>query len=180
MKDKEKQIEEMAKVINNSMLNYCRELAKCREVCQYSGKSCRQYTCRDYAYAETLHNEGYRKGKRFEYILEDSVVLSREEYEEYKKVADGKAIMVENITDLNKLVQFPVEYDNKKFEDISEFADYVQEQASKETVMEIINFIEGLKVPEDGRHEWRDRHNETIEKIILKLNQKFVNGVEEV
>ena len=68
-------IEEMAKVINNPMLNYCRELNKCKEVCLYRGKSCRHYTCRDYAYAEALYNAGYRK------IPENAVVLTMEEYD---------------------------------------------------------------------------------------------------
>lgn len=75
------------------------------------------------------------------YGKEDSVVLSREEYEEYKKVVDGKAIMIENITDLNRLVQFPIEYDSKIFDNIADFGNYVQEQASKETAEKILDLI---------------------------------------
>ena len=83
--------------------------------------------------AKTLIMLGYRK------IPEDSVVLEKEEYEEYKKVADGKAIMVENITDLNRLAQFPIEYDGKMFEAIDDFGNYIDEQARKETAKQILN-----------------------------------------
>ena len=70
---------------------------------------------------------GYRK------IPEDSVVFPKEEYEYYKKIVDGKAIMVENITDLNRLVQFPIEYDGKMFDAIDDFGNYIDDQARKET-----------------------------------------------
>lgn len=48
----------------------------------------------------------------------------------------------------------------------------------KETTEKIIDFIETLKVKEDGRHQWREDHNNCIDKVTLKLNQKFINGVE--
>ena len=56
--------------------------------------------------------------------------------------------------------------------------DAMLELARKEMVKEIINFIESLKVKEDGIHQWRENHNDTIDKVLLKLNGKFVNGTE--
>lgn len=54
----------------------------------------------------------------------------------------------------------------------------IVEEASKKMAEKIIAFIETLKVEEDGRHQWRDNHNDCIDRVILKLNQKFINGVE--
>ena len=113
MKDKEKQIKEMAIKLQKMV----------REV---------MHDIEDYSWKD-IAKELYKI-----IIPEDSVVLPKSEYEEYKKVVDGKAIMVENITDLNRLVQFPIEYDNKIFDDIADFGNYVQEQAQKETAEKLI------------------------------------------
>ncbi len=48
----------------------------------------------------------------------------------------------------------------------------------QETVEEILQLLEDMRVPEDGRHEWRDHHNDCIDRVIRKLNQKFVDSVE--
>lgn len=55
---------------------------------------------------------------------------------------------------------------------------YELQKVHKETAKEIIKFVETLKVDEDGRHEWRDWHNDSIDRVALKLKQKFINDVE--
>lgn len=52
------------------------------------------------------------------------------------------------------------------------------EQTREEMAREIVSFIESLKVKEDGRHQWRENYNDCIDKVILKINQKFINSVE--
>lgn len=47
------------------------------------------------------------------------------------------------------------------------------EMTRDETVKKIITFIENLKVEEDGRHYWRDHHNDTIERIVKRLKEKY-------
>ena len=115
----DEQVEEMANIISDCTWvtdeDYCDSIS-CEE-----------------CHAKRLYEKGFKK------LPEDRVVLSREEYEEYKKVADGKAIMVENITDLNKLVQFPIEYNNLKFEYMDDYSNYIQDEARKETAEKIFS-----------------------------------------
>ena len=77
MKDKEKQIEEMAKV----MYGYICKDRPCKE-CNYHGKSkiLKPY-CEYYLKAQDLYEQGYRKCK-------DSVVLSREQLAKYSEMYD--------------------------------------------------------------------------------------------
>ncbi len=83
MKDKEKQIEEMAKVLNECCNFYDKNGVhlgnKCNSHdCEYWCDT--NYICCSYNKKEAtaLYNAGYRK------TTEDSVVLSKEEYEKYK------------------------------------------------------------------------------------------------
>lgn len=129
MTDDEKKIEEMAKIINNPMLNYCRELNKCKEICQYSGKSCRQYTCRDYAYAETLHKAGYQK------LPEDSIVLTREEYEKLKNESIDKLFADEAF--FKEEFKANEEYLQKRAN--RDYIKFVKKQERKETAEKFVN-----------------------------------------
>ena len=109
----------------------------------------------------------YLVEQRYQKLTKDDVVLSKEEYEEYRKVVDGKAIMVENINDLNRLVQFPIEYDNKTFEDIADFGNYVQEQASKETAEKFVEkFENGIDKLDIILHEDNDEQYVSINQLI--------------
>lgn len=47
-----------------------------------------------------------------------------------------------------------------------------------DTAREILQYMETLKVEEDGQHQWRVEHNSCIERISCKIQQKFINGVE--
>ena len=64
-------------------------------------------------------------------------------------------------------------YEQGKFDSAQE-----KQQAVKDTAKEILQYMETLKVEEDGRHQWRDEHNSCIERISCKIQQKFINGVE--
>lgn len=81
MNEKDKMIEEMAEEINNPERNWCDLTIRCKG-CPHTGKSCKKYTCRDYAYADTLYNLGYRK------IPEGSVVLSKEQNAKWSELFD--------------------------------------------------------------------------------------------
>ena len=73
--DKQKQIEEMAKLLDG----YWSTKSKCPfdKKCPYLGGSVR-FTCNDCLRAYTIYNAGYRK------IPENAVVLTREELERHK------------------------------------------------------------------------------------------------
>ena len=43
----------------------------------------------------------------------------------------------------------------------------------QETVKEILRLLEDMRVPEDRRHEWRDRHNDTLDKCKARLIKEF-------
>ena len=103
MKDKEKQIEEMAKVIKSANEINC--IRTCDNCNYYNDDS----KCISFGQAIALYEQGYRK------LPENSVVLSREEYEKLKMLEEG------HIT----------------CEDVLEFV----EKARKETAEKIINML---------------------------------------
>jgi hypothetical protein len=43
----------------------------------------------------------------------------------------------------------------------------------QETVEEVLQLLEGMRVPEDGRHEWRDHHNDTLDRCKARIISKF-------
>ena len=47
------------------------------------------------------------------------------------------------------------------------------EKGSKETVEKCIQLLEDLRVPEDGRHEWRDHHNDCIDRCLVRFKKEF-------
>ena len=112
MKDKEKQIEEMAKIMR---LHICKD-RPCKE-CDCHGlgdKTSELYHCDCYYYAKSLVEQGYRKPH------EDSVVISKEEYQEYKN-----------------LVKLFI-YDKPIKSRVYEFIKDTKEQARKETAEKIL------------------------------------------
>jgi hypothetical protein len=42
----------------------------------------------------------------------------------------------------------------------------------QETVKKILQLLEDMRVPEDGRHEWRDRHNDTLDRCKARLTEE--------
>ena len=103
------------------------------------------------------------------------------EIEEMARVmAECEKTCDECFAEYEKLFTQPIQNGSKHCQSIR-FAQWLYNagyRQVKETIKKIIDFIESLKVPEDGRHEWRDHHNDCIDKVILKINQKFINGVE--
>ena len=138
MNDKEKQIREMAQEIRPILTNRV-DIVFIPDL--------------DKPIAEELIKQGYCKVHEDSVVNtptiqtysthdNDLVVLSRKEYENYKKIVDGKAFMIENITDLNRLVQLPIECDGKLFYDIADFGNYIDDLARKETVKEILDRVD--------------------------------------
>lgn len=78
MKNKEKQIEEMAKIV----LMNCGEC----DTCKFLGKATNNIDCIDFLLANELYEQGYRK------IDKDSVVLSTEELNEKQNEAWDRGI----------------------------------------------------------------------------------------
>ena len=117
MKDKEKQIEEMGKVMPEKIKD---PLDNSRYI--IFGKSLRREIARIY------YNAGYRK------LPEDSVVLSKKEYERLKRVKNEKDRLYEINLDLeNQLIE-------KGWTDY-EGADEIEKRASKETAEKIYTKI---------------------------------------
>ena len=77
---------------------------------------------------DDLDLENYELKKQVDELKEDNA-----------KIKQGKAIMLDGITDLNRLVQFPVGYEGKNFEDIAELGNYIQEQAIKDAAKDILD-----------------------------------------
>lgn len=46
----------------------------------------------------------------------------------------------------------------------------------KDTAKEIVRFLEKLKVKEDGKHDWRENHNDCIDKCKRRLADEY--GIE--
>ena len=107
--------------------------------------------------AKWLYDNGCR------IINEDEIYMSKEEWEQRAYINAIQNELCKKCRDMIAKETVPV---------------VMYEQARKETAKEIITFIKTLKVEEDGRHQWRDNHNDCIDKVILTLNWKFVNGVE--
>ena len=147
MKDKEKQIEEMAKC-------YCGTKYSCNKNCVVQ----KTELCEVYEICELLYEQGYRKlpensvvlstqeyfntvtkiRKEFEYEYKDKVVLSREEYENLKNQIKSLR------TELAKavcLMYTEEEFEYKVDQKIKEELDRVEKEASKETAEKILNEV---------------------------------------
>lgn len=49
----------------------------------------------------------------------------------------------------------------------------ITDQIVNKVVNDILQLLESKKVPEDGRHEWRDYRNESIEKMQESIKEKY-------
>ena len=97
--------------------------------------------------------------KNIKYIkdfLNESVILSKTDYE---LLTDIKALQLQVQDSLN----------NMDSEDITR----IEKQATKATVEKCIQILEDMRVPEDGRHEWRDRHNDTLDRVKMRFTKEF-------
>ncbi len=52
-------------------------------------------------------------------------------------------------------------------------------EGQQETVEAILQLLEDMRVPEDGRHEWRDRHNDTLDRCKARLIKEFGSKLNE-
>ena len=49
----------------------------------------------------------------------------------------------------------------------------ITDQIVNKVVKDILQLLESKKVPEDGRHEWKDYRNESIEKMQESIKEKY-------
>ena len=86
-------------------------------------------------------------------LPKDSIVLSKEEYDDmftFKTVGNGgKHCGFYNILDTVRKVE------------------------REKTAEKCLQLLESMKVHEDGRHEWRDHHNDCIDKCKAKFAKEF-------
>lgn len=97
--------------------------------------------------------------KNIKYIkdfLNENVILSRNDYE---LLTDIKALQLQVQDSLTNMTN----------EDIER----IEKQATKTAVEKCIQLLEDSRVPEDGRHEWRDHHNDCIDRCLVRLKKEF-------
>ena len=162
MKDKEKQIEEMA-VLGCKRNPQAYTADEC-EKCTFKHGSCNAYS-----HAEALYNADYRK------IDKDSVVLSREEYEKLKSLYDNQkgAYMTSNIGDLPLTV-----------EGLRKAVDEITRLNRVETELQELN-IKYYNEAKDLRREFKQASKETAKEFAEKLKvviheRDFVGGYAEI
>lgn len=136
MKDKEKQIEEMARTV------CCFPNVRCfYETC----KKCNQSSeCKIYKDCKELYEQGYRK------IPKDSVVLSREEYEKKKKhlqdVLELSNAQYEKVLEENKrlerLLNLIDDLPKENLLDVDKAIETIKQKARKETAEKILKFLD--------------------------------------
>lgn len=155
----EKQIEEMIL----DMFDYARTLVNI--------KTAKEDSVFINTYKETL--KGYAKyliNKNYCKIPEDAVVVPKDEYCYLKDMADRY--------DPFWFCAFGgCEGVCKECIDTCEMSIFVKER--KATVEKCIQLLENMKVNEDGRHEWRDHHNDCIDKCKAKLAKEFEIEIKE-
>ena len=162
MNDKEKQIEEMAKIMR---LHICKD-KPCKE-CNCHGlgnKSSTLYHCDCYYYAQSLVKQDYRK------ISKDDVVISKEEYNELINLQRTHA------EDLTNVIQ---SYEESKKEIKIEYINHIKnlektiDRQSKDLNSQADRII-------DLKRELENKSKETAEKIIKLADKKldlYKNGV---
>lgn len=91
------------------------------------------------------------------------------------KLSEGNIVILK---DDYEAMQTKIEQLTKYAENERQLREYYCNKAIKETVKRAIDFIETLRVKEDGRHQWREDHNDCIDKVIFKLNLEFMNSFE--
>ena len=144
MKDKEKQIQEIAQIVCGRSKD---------DICIIDNTSCDSSCCwaRN---AEAIYNVGYRKHPK------DSVVLSREEYERLKRVENEKDRLYEIKLDLeNQLIE-------KGWTDY-EGADEIEKRVSKETAEKI--YLQAKAIVDATKHIVQGReyiHIDALKEII--------------
>ena len=145
-----------------------------------------------------LSKEEYEKLERSNY--QEGIAEGRKELQdEYNSLRERYAKVVKENTDLDNTCgalldrNFRLSVENERLYEmkldlehhliqsgLTEYigADEIEKQARKEMARELICFIEQLKIKEDGRHEWRDHHNDAIDKVIFAINKHYINNIE--
>lgn len=117
---------------------------------------CCALNCETTWLAEKLVDKNYQK------INPDDIVISKTDYDRLK-------LLSEINTDLKQLGTSVEEALSINSSDIAQ----VEKYTCKATVEKCIQILEEMRVPEDGRHEWRDRHNDTLDRCKARLAKEF-------
>lgn len=86
--------------------------------------------------------------KNYHKIPEGSVVISKKE-------------LLDIASDYDKMAMFHLERQREL------------DQARKQVVKEVLKLLDEMRVEEDDRHQWRENHNDCIEKCKVKLAKEF-------
>lgn len=141
----QKLVDEMATLIENAETSV--KNWHCRDT---NCLNCTYTYCTSSAIAEELLEHYQPK------LPEGSVVISKKEYELLTDISalKGKAQEALNINPIEELIQ-------------------VEREARKQVVEDVLAPLDEMKVKEDDRHQWRENHNDCIEKCKAKIAKKF-------
>ena len=157
--DKEKQIEEMAKIIRADYKEWL-DVTGCipQGTSYYAECLGGAIDC-----AELLYNAGYRK------IPENAVVLTGEEYEKLNNAVDSVQVAVSSFTRLETLYKIKC----KELE-------LAEEKTRKETAEKFANSIENiLKQPFEGKTEKQEYQHKGMEeglRMALEICKEITEG----
>ena len=161
--DKQKQIEEMAKLLDG----YFSTKSKCPfdKKCPYLGGSVR-FTCSDCLRAYTIYNAGYRK------IPEGVVVLTAEQFSDYLTLKDSHKNTVERCEKLQA--------DNERlYKNIGKFKDVVRKETAEKFAKAVSQIICDNTYPyfdKDGKpvNIWKAVVGyDKIDEILKKITEVF-------
>ena len=131
----EKEIEEMARTMGK-----CKKYKNCEDCIEtykkVLDKKAKLKDCELYYEATTLYNAGYRK------LPEDSVVLSREEYEKLKMFKEGHITCEDTLEFVEKWKYWLIEDGSVDVEDLAQF---IEEHNLK---IKIVIYRQGAIPPE--------------------------------
>jgi hypothetical protein len=103
-----------------------------------------------------LHN--YKQVPKDYIIIKETELWIKESQKYLEGMLDGQKAEAERNIWKPAQIQLPKE---------------ITDQIVNKVVNDILQLLESKKVPEDGRHEWRDYRNESIEKMQESIKEKY-------
>lgn len=103
-----------------------------------------------------LHN--YKQVPKDYVIIKETELWIKESQKYLEGMLDGQKAEAERNIWKPAQIQLPKE---------------ITDQIVNKVVKDILQLLESKKVPEDGRHEWRDYRNESIEKMQESIKEKY-------
>lgn len=103
-----------------------------------------------------LHN--YKQVPKDYVIIKETELWIKESQKYLEGMLDGQKAEAERNIWKPAQIQLPKE---------------ITDQIVNKVVKDILQLLESKKVPEDGRHEWKDYRNESIEKMQESIKEKY-------